>query len=73
MDGCEHVSLIKSDPELRSIPVIMLSNSKRFEDVANCYTALANAYIQKPANFNSNLEIVEALDRFWFQTVTLPR
>jgi CheY-like chemotaxis protein len=73
MDGCRLVSLIKSDPELRSIPVIMLSNSAHFEDVASCYSALANAYIQKPASFNSNLEIVQALDRFWFQTVTLPQ
>ncbi len=72
LDGCEVVRLIKADPDLRCIPVIVLSSSKRSEDVASCYTARANAYIMKPANLDSNLDVIQILDQFWFHTVTLP-
>ena len=73
MAGCEVLSRIKHDPELRNIPVIILSQSRDRADVIACYGERANAYIAKPADLDSNLELVQELERFWLQTASLPK
>ena len=70
--GRDALREIKSDPELRRIPVIILTTSKAEEDVYRSYDLGANCYIQKPVTFDSLVEVVRALGTFWFQIVTLP-
>jgi CheY-like chemotaxis protein len=65
MDGCEVLRRIKSDPELCSIPVVMLSTSQALKDVNACYREHANAYIQKPGDLEGNLAFLRNLDQFW--------
>ena len=70
--GREALREIKADPNLRRIPVIILTTSKAEEDVYRSYDLGANCYIQKPVTFDSLVEVVRALGTFWFQIVTLP-
>lgn len=71
MNGCEVLRVIKTDPELQAIPVIVLSSSRSLRDVAACYTAHANAYIHKPMDLEGNMSVVRELDRFWSGVVVL--
>lgn len=73
MDGCEVLRHIKSDPELRSIPVVMLSSSLAWKDVISCYQEHANAYIKKPMDLESNRNLLRDLDRFWAECAVMPR
>jgi two-component system, chemotaxis family, response regulator Rcp1 len=70
--GREVLSEIKKDASLKSIPVVVLSSSAALEDVASSYGLHANSYIQKPPNFTLFLDVVKALDVFWFQVASLP-
>lgn len=70
--GREVLSEMKQDESLRTIPVVVLSSSGAAQDVMMSYGLNANSYIQKPANFSRYLDIVKALDTFWFHVVTLP-
>ena len=71
-DGCDTLQIIKGDPELRCIPVIMFSASLDDEDVVRSYTHYANAYVRKPTDLNSSLCIVRQIESFWFHTARLP-
>jgi two-component system, chemotaxis family, response regulator Rcp1 len=73
MNGCEVLHHVKSDPDLRSIPVIMLSSSQALKDVNACYSEHANAYISKPEDLESTLDVLRDIDRFWGDTALLPR
>lgn len=70
--GREVLSEIKKDAELRTIPVVVLSSSAAIEDVLASYGLHANSYIQKPTNFSRFLDVVKALDAFWFRVASLP-
>jgi CheY-like chemotaxis protein len=72
MDGREALELIKKDPDLRSIPVIILTTSKTEEDILRSYGLGANSFITKPVTFDGLVEIVRALDSYWFNIVQLP-
>lgn len=73
MDGREVLALVKSDPLLRQIPVVILTTSRAREDVTGAYDLHANCYITKsPLDFNAFVEVFRHLDRFWQDTVTLP-
>lgn len=72
LNGCEVLRIIKSDPGLRTIPVIVLSQSRNWSDVNQCYGDRANAYIGKPDDLDSNLRLLQQIDRFWGQIATLP-
>lgn len=65
MDGCEVLERIKSNPQLRSIPVVMLSTSRSLRDIDACYNAHANAYIRKPTDLAGNVAVLRHLDQFW--------
>lgn len=71
-DGREVLSVIKSDPELKQIPVVILTTSKAEEDVLRSYELHANCYITKPVDLEKFILVVQSIDRFWLTIVTLP-
>lgn len=71
-DGREALQEIKTDPDLRSIPVIVLTTSNSENDVEESYLAGVNAYITKPARFSEMVSVFTVLRDFWFKAVRLP-
>ena len=71
-DGREVLAEIKSDPALRSIPVVVLTTSKAEEDILRSYDLHANAYVTKPVDFNRFIEVVRQIDEFFVTVVKLP-
>lgn len=70
--GLEALREIKADADLRTIPVIILTTSKAEEDVIRSYELGVNSFIVKPVTFESLVELVKTLGRYWFQMVELP-
>ena len=68
----EVLAEIKADPELRRIPVVILTVSKAEEDVLKSYNLHANCYITKPVNLDQFLEVVKSIEDFWLTVVMLP-
>ena len=71
-DGREVLAEIKADPELKSIPVIVLTTSRNEEDISKSYELHVNCYIAKSRNLNQLLKTVKGIEEFWLDTVTLP-
>ena len=71
-DGREVLIEIKDNPELKRIPVVILTTSKAEEDIVNMYEHHANAYITKPVDFNQFIEVIKSLENFWLSIVKLP-
>jgi len=71
-DGREALKEIKSDPDLRSIPVVVLTTSKEEEDILRSYNLGANSYITKPVTFAGLVDAIKSLGRYWFEIVELP-
>jgi CheY-like chemotaxis protein len=71
-DGRQALQEIKADPDLRSIPVVVLTTSKAEEDVLRTYDLGANSFITKPVTFQGLVEIIRALGNYWFRVVQLP-
>ena len=71
-DGREALKEIKSHPDLRKIPVIVLTTSKADEDICKSYRLGVNSYITKPVTFASLVEVMKALGKYWFEIVELP-
>jgi CheY-like chemotaxis protein len=72
MDGREALKLIKEDPDLRSIPVVVLTTSKAEEDIMRSYDLGANSYVTKPVTFEGLVEVMKTLRRYWFEIIELP-
>ncbi len=72
LDGREALARIKGDPDLRRIPVVVLTTSKAEEDVFRSYDLGANSYITKPVTFDSLVNVVRSLAEYWFGIVMLP-
>ncbi len=72
MDGREALARIKSDPELRRIPVIVLTTSEAEQDILDSYDLGVNAYVTKPVSFEGLVNALRALGGFWFEIVKLP-
>lgn len=72
MSGREVLYELKQDPELRNIPVVVLTTSKSEEDVVKSYCLHANCYITKPVDFAKFIDVVRSINEFWFGVVTLP-
>jgi two-component system, response regulator len=70
--GLEALREIKADENLRSIPVVVLTTSKAEEDIIRSYKLGVNSFIVKPVTFDSLVELVKNLGRYWFQIVELP-
>jgi len=71
-DGREALKEIKSDPELRKIPVVVLTTSKADTDIGRIYELGANSFISKPVSFDSLVEVMKVIGRYWFEIVELP-
>ena len=72
VDGREALAEIKRAPELRMIPVVILTNSRVDEDIYQSYDLGVNSYIVKPVTFEALVDILHALERYWFEIVELP-
>jgi two-component system, chemotaxis family, response regulator Rcp1 len=72
-DGREVLEEIKTDPNLKDIPVVILTTSKDEEDIAKSYKAHANCYVMKPVSMKEFVKVVHAIDNFWFAIVELPQ
>ena len=72
MDGREALREIKGDPSLRSIPVVVLTTSKAEEDIYRTYDLGVNSFITKPVQFESLVEVMKTLGKYWFEIVELP-
>lgn len=72
LDGREVLRTIKGDPDLRSIPVIVLTTSSDASDVASAYENHANSYITKPTDFDDFLHAIETMHEYWLSVVRLP-
>jgi chemotaxis family two-component system response regulator Rcp1 len=70
--GREVLAEIKSDPQLKRIPIVILTTSKNQDDIFHSYDLHANCYITKPRNLNQLFQIIQSIEKFWFSTVTLP-
>ena len=72
MDGRQVLHAIKSDPELSSIPVVVLTTSEAEDDVLRSYSLHANAYVTKPVDFERFIDVVRQIDNFFVTVVRLP-
>lgn len=73
LDGREALTLIRSDPDLQQIPVVILTTSHRSGDILLCYRLGANSFISKPVTFEGLVEVMKTLCQYWFEIVSLPR
>ena len=71
-DGREVLREVKDDPDLRHIPVIVLTTSQAEEDVLRSYQLHANAYVTKPVDFEGFIEAIKQIDHFFVSVVQLP-
>ncbi|MBW4565298.1 MAG: response regulator [Mojavia pulchra JT2-VF2] len=71
-DGREVLAEIKSDVNLKRIPVVVLTTSQAEEDILKAYNLAANCYITKPVDFDQFVRIVRSIENFWFAIVKLP-
>ena len=71
-DGREALREIKSDPALRKIPVVVLTTSKADTDIGRIYELGANSFISKPVSFESLVDVMKTIGRYWFEIVELP-
>ena len=71
-DGREVLAEIKADPDLKRIPVVILTTSQAEEDILKTYNLHANCFITKPIDLNQFIKVVQAIEDFWFTIVQLP-
>ncbi len=71
-DGREVLAEIKKDHRLRLIPVVVLTTSQAEQDLVKTYDLHANAYVTKPLDLERFIEVVQAIEEFWFTIVKLP-
>ena len=71
-DGREVLAEIKADPDLRSIPVVILTISQAEQDILKAYDLHANCYITKPVDLDQFNKVVHSIEEFWFTIVKLP-
>jgi len=72
MDGREALRIIKADPSLLDIPVVVLTTSRFEDDIALCYTLGVNSFISKPVTFSGLVEAMNVLGKYWLEIVELP-
>jgi two-component system, chemotaxis family, response regulator Rcp1 len=71
VDGREVLAVIKADPELRRIPVVVLTTSNAEQDIVHVYDLHANCYITKPVDIDQFVKVVQSIEDFWFTIVKL--
>ena len=70
-DGLEVLAEVKADPVLKVIPVVILTTSQAQQDVLRSYTLHANAYVSKPVDFETFMEVIRQIDNFFVTVVKL--
>jgi len=70
--GLEVLAEIKTDPDLKQIPVVVLTTSQAEQDILRTYQLHANCYIVKPVDLNQFMNVVQAIKSFWLALVMLP-
>lgn len=73
LDGRKVLESIKTDPQIRYIPIIVLSTSDDSEDIVTSYNLHANCYITKPMELAQFNTVIQRIEMFWFSVATLPR
>ncbi|MCB0653639.1 MAG: response regulator [Saprospiraceae bacterium] len=71
-DGRDVLEKVKTDEDLKHIPIIILTTSNAKKDVINCYKLYANCFITKPVDYESFFLIIQQIEGFWIDTVILP-
>lgn len=71
-NGREVLAEVKGSPTLKQIPVLVMTSSRSDEDISEAYSLNANCYIAKPGDLKEYVEVVRAIEEFWFLTATLP-
>jgi chemotaxis family two-component system response regulator Rcp1 len=71
-NGKEVLAEIKASPNLKQIPVLVMTSSRSDDDIAQAYSLSANCYITKPGDLQEYVHVVRAIEEFWFLTATLP-
>jgi CheY-like chemotaxis protein len=72
-DGREVLAEVKSDNNLKRIPVVIMTISRAEEDILKSYNLHANCYVVKPIDFDKFIDVVKAIEYFWISIVTLPK
>jgi CheY-like chemotaxis protein len=72
LTGREVLERIRSTPMLHSVPVVVLTTSRRREDIQEVYAAGANTYIEKPQDFRRFVDVLRTIHRYWLDTAILP-
>jgi CheY-like chemotaxis protein len=72
-DGREALREIKIHPDLRRIPVVVLTTSNADTDISSLYDLGANSFISKPFQFEALVRVMRVIDQYWFQSVELPK
>jgi chemotaxis family two-component system response regulator Rcp1 len=72
-DGREVLAEIKNDPDLKIIPIIVLTTSRSDKDILQSYQLNCNCYITKPVDFTHFIEVIKSIENFWLTVVTLPQ
>ena len=71
-DGREALKEIKSDPNLRRIPIVVLTTSKAEEDILRTYDLGVNSFVVKPVTFDALVDVLKTIGKYWFEIVQLP-
>jgi len=71
-NGREVLAEIKSSPQLRQIPVVVMTSSRADEDIEAAYRLNANCYVAKPSDLRDYVEVIRGIEDFWFSAATLP-
>ncbi|RMG86174.1 MAG: response regulator [Bacteroidetes bacterium] len=71
-DGREVLEEIKTDPDLKRIPVVILTTSNAEQDIMKSYNLHVNCYINKPVDFDQFFDIIQKIEDFWLTTAILP-
>jgi CheY-like chemotaxis protein len=72
MNGREVLERVRANDALRHVPVVVLTTSRRQEDVQQMYASGANTYIEKPQDFTRFVEVLQTIQRYWLDTALLP-
>ena len=72
MNGFEVLDAIKEDPDLRRIPVVVLTTSQAEQDIIHSYNLYANAYVTKPVELEQFIRAINSIEGFWLEVVKLP-
>ncbi len=71
-DGRQVLEEVKKTPDIKRIPIVILTNSKAAEDIRQTYDHHANSYITKPANLDEFIAVIKQIEQFWLSIVQLP-